>query len=100
MKLVKKNEPVLASRRNVLASKCGKTKGGLTAFDLTRNKKGCIVSKRRQAQAKGSNLQPWVAAVRKAKAELCLTGWQPIRKNTPLYAKARQIYEVGDEPVA
>merc|ERR1712178_417466 len=51
----------------VLRGSKAKTIGGLTAKDLTRNKAGKIVSKKRSANSKAS---PWMIAVKKARAAL------------------------------
>merc|ERR1712054_441470 len=62
-----------------------KTVGGMKATDLTKNKSGRVVSKKRSAFAKKS---PWMAAVRKARTALKLKGFVAIKKGTPLYEKA------------
>merc|ERR1711977_678123 len=66
-----------------------KTVGGLTAKDLTRNKYGNIVSKKRCAFAKKS---PWIAAVKKARAALKIKGFCAIKKGSPLYLKAKEFF--------
>merc|ERR1711937_623541 len=62
-----------------------KTVGGMTAKDLTKNKYGKVVSKKRSAFAKKS---PWIQAISKARKALKITGFSAIKKGTPLYAKA------------
>merc|ERR1711918_12994 len=66
-----------------------KTIGGMKASDLTKNKNGKIVSKKRSAFAKKN---PWMAAVKKARTALKIKGFAAIKKGTPLYAKAREFY--------
>merc|ERR1719174_3032210 len=74
----------------VLRGSKAKTVGGLTAKDLTRNKAGKIVSKKRSAFAKTS---PWIAAVKKARAALKIKGFCAIKKGTPLYQKAKEFFK-------
>ena len=74
----------------VLRGSTAKTKGGLTAEDLLRNKQGKIVSKKLSAKAQ---MSPWVLAVKKARAALKIKGFCAIKKGTPLYRKARQFYK-------
>merc|ERR1719199_2493670 len=66
-----------------------KTVGGMTAKDLTKNKHGKVVSKKRSAFGKKS---PWIQAVAKAREALKITGFAAIKKGTPLYAKAKEFY--------
>merc|ERR1711937_598719 len=66
-----------------------KTVGGMTAKDLTKNKFGKIVSKKRSAFGKKS---PWIQAVAKARKALKITGFAAVKKGTPLYAKAKEFY--------
>merc|ERR1712025_361081 len=66
-----------------------KTVGGMTAKDLTKNKYGKVVSKKRSAFAKKS---PWIQAISKARKALKITGFSAIKKGTPLYAKAKELY--------
>merc|ERR1711868_337824 len=73
----------------VLRGSKEKTVGGLTAKDLTKNKFGKIVSKKRSAFAKKS---PWIQAVAKARKALKITGFAAVKKGTPLYAKAKEFY--------
>merc|ERR1711896_94842 len=73
----------------VLRGSKAKTVGGLTAKDLTRNKAGKIVSKKKSAFGKTS---PWIAAVKKARAALKIKGFCAIKKGTPLYKKAKEFY--------
>merc|ERR1719274_87314 len=73
----------------VLRGSKAKTVGGLTAKDLTKNKIGKIVSKKRSAFAKKS---PWILAVKKARAALKIKGFCAIKKGSPLYLKAKEFY--------
>merc|ERR1712185_515249 len=66
-----------------------KTAGGLTAKDLIRNKNGKIVSKK-ASLAKKNN--PWMVAVRKARAALKVKGFCAVKKGTPLYLKAKEFF--------
>merc|ERR1712072_544020 len=75
----------------VLRGSKGKTIGGLTAKDLTKNKSGKFVSKKRSAKGKKS---PWIAAVQKARKALKITGFCALKKGTPFYLKAKEFYKM------
>merc|ERR1711977_769007 len=92
MKAMKK-KPISAklARRHVFAGKISKTKTGYTAAAFKKNKAGKIVSKKVSAQAKAV-LGPWTAAVQKARKALNITGFAVIKKGTPLYKKAKELY--------
>merc|ERR1712164_104022 len=78
------------SKVMVLRGSKAKTVGGLTAKDLTKNKHGKVVSKKRRAFGKTS---PWIAAVKKARAALKIKGFCAIKKGTPFYAKAKEFFK-------
>merc|ERR1711959_435583 len=78
------------SKVMVLRGSKAKTVGGLTAKDLTKNKHGRVVSKKASAHSKAN---PWIAAVKKARAALKIKGFSAIKKGTPLYAKAKEFYK-------
>merc|ERR1719359_1903814 len=88
----KKTVSVIAKGRMakamVLRGSKAKTVGGLTAKDLTRNKAGKIVSKKQSARGKAN---PWMIAVKKARAALKIKGFSAIKKGTPLYQKAKEF---------
>merc|ERR1712061_132403 len=92
MKAMKKSVSKIAKGRMakamVLRGSKAKTSGGLTAKDLTRNKAGKIVSKKRSAQGK---VNPWMVACKKARAALKTKGFAVIKKGTPLYLKAKEF---------
>merc|ERR1711981_178354 len=73
----------------VLRGSKAKTTGGLKASDLTKNKNGRVVSKKRSAFGKKSK---WIQAVQKARAALKIKGFCAIKKGTPLYKKAKEIF--------
>merc|ERR1711981_760129 len=83
------------ARQVVLNGTKAKTSTGLTQGDLTRNKFGKIVSKKQSARGKKifSQIKGWVVAVQKARKALGLKGFVPIKKGTPLYNKAKEIYQ-------
>merc|ERR1712196_309137 len=93
MKAMKKKKPISAklARRHVFAGKISKTKSGYTAAAFKKNKIGKIVSKKVSAQAKAP-LGPWVAACQQAKKALNMKGFAVIKKGTPLYTKAKELY--------
>ena len=88
-KTVSKIAKGIMAKAMVLRGSKAKTVGGLTAKDLTRNKAGKIVSKKKLALGKKS---PWMQACSKARKALKITGFAIIKKGTPLYAKAKEFY--------
>ena len=54
-----------------------------------RNSVGRLVSKKRRALGKQNK---WAAAVKRARAVLGVRGFMPVKKGTPLYNKARELY--------
>merc|ERR1712054_353745 len=88
-KSVSKIAKGIMAKAMVLRGSKAKTVGGLTAKDLTRNKAGKIVSKKKSALSKG---RPWIQAVAKAHKALKITGFAAIKKGSPLYAKAKEFY--------
>jgi hypothetical protein len=87
-----KKKPVSArtAKRQAFAGKIDKTNGGLAASSLVMNKNGKVVSKKMSARGKKS---PWIAAVQKARAALKIKGFAAIKKGSPLYIKAKEIYK-------
>merc|ERR1712091_131538 len=73
-----------------------KTASGLTKADLFKNKRGKVVSKKKAAAAKkqflANGLGKWTKAVQKARAILKLKGFVAVKKGSPLYTKAKEIY--------
>merc|ERR1712118_243585 len=94
-KAVSKIAKGLFSKAMVLHGTKAKTSSDLTANDLTKNKAGKIVSKKASAASKKrfkAALGPWNSAVQKARKALKITGFCAIKKGTPLYTKAKEIY--------
>merc|ERR1712224_1146235 len=90
MKAMKKK--VISARlakRHAFFGKIDKTKSGLKKSDLVRNKSGKVVSKKHSQRAKAS---PWLAAVKQARSFLKIKGFCAIKKGTPLYKKAKELY--------
>merc|ERR1712224_678662 len=79
------------ARRHLFAGKLSKTESGYTAADFKKNQYGKIVSKTRSANAKKS-LGAWTVAVQKARISLNIKGFAVIKKGTPLYKKAKELY--------
>merc|ERR1712178_398829 len=92
MKAMKK-KPISArlAKRYAFAGKISKTATGLTKSDLVKNKTGKIVSKKKAALAK-AHFGCWLAAVAKARKALDIKGFAVIKKGTPLYKKAKELY--------
>merc|ERR1712072_996212 len=93
-KAMKKKASIIARGRlakvMVLRGSKARTVGGLKASDLTKNKNGRVVSKKRSAFAKKSK---WIAAVKKARAALKIKGFCAIKKGTPFYKKAQEFFK-------
>jgi hypothetical protein len=94
-KIVSKMAKGRFSKSLVLRGTKAKTAGGLSAKDLIRNKAGKIVSKKASAASKknfAKGLGDWNKAVKKARTILALKGFVAIKKGSPLYTKAKEIY--------
>merc|ERR1719262_1215281 len=87
-KIVSKVGKGRMAKAMVLRGSKAKTVGGLTAKDLTRNKSGKIVSKKKSALGKAN---PWMIACKKARAVLKIKGFAVIKKGSPLYLKAKEF---------
>ena len=70
------------------------TASGLTATDLMKTKTGKIVTKKQHAAGKKAyaNIKGWTLAVQKARKALGVKGFQVVKKGSPLYTKAKEIY--------
>ena len=71
-----------------------KTASGLKKNDLMKTKAGRIVSKKTHAQFKKANAasKRWTVAVQKARKALGVKGFQAVKKGSPLYTKAKELY--------
>merc|ERR1712138_340647 len=87
-KIVSKIAKGRYAKAMVLRGSKAKTVGGLAAKDLTKNKYGKIVSKKKSASGKANK---WATAVKKARAALKVKGFLAIKKGTPLYKKAQEF---------
>lgn len=104
MKLVKKKkrESKIAvgkrARSQVLNGKKTRTKGGLTAESLFKNKRGKIVSKRASAMGKRryKHIESWLECVMEARDLLRMQGFVAINGSSlmgkALYCKSKQLY--------
>ena len=71
-----------------------KTYTGMTVANLIKNKRGKIVSKKASIRAKKNNyIKGWTTAVQKARKALGLKGFVAIKKGSPLYNKAKELYQ-------
>merc|ERR1719468_1191379 len=93
--IARKARSKIGTKAEVLAGKKEKTKNGLKKADLMRSAaKGKIVSKRKSAVSRDAfnkNISGWVAACKKARQELGLTGFVAIKKGSPVYNKAKEL---------
>merc|ERR1719453_2465986 len=71
-----------------------KTLTGLKKTDLMKNKRGKIVSKKAHAKALKAypNIKGWTTAESKARKALGVKGFQAVKKGSPLYKKAKELY--------
>ena len=67
---------------------------GLKKPDLMKTKTGRVVSKKSHANGKKNyaNIKGWTTAVQKARKALGVKGFQAVKKGSPLYKKAKEIY--------
>ena len=81
---------VIGSRAQVYNGTADKTSGGLVKKDLRKSSDGRVVSKMKSCMSQGN---PWVNAVAQARKELGITGFEPVKKGTELYKRAKQLYK-------
>ena len=72
-----------------------KTYTGLSKSDLVKNKRGKIVTKKQAANGKKAyaNIKGWTVAVQKARKALGVKGFVAVKKGTPLYKKAKELFQ-------
>merc|ERR1711988_1329626 len=65
-----------------------------TASGLMKSKTGKIVSKKAHANGKKNYaaIKGWTVAVQKARKALGVKGFQAVKKGSPLYTKAKELY--------
>merc|ERR1719171_138414 len=71
-----------------------KTYTGLKKSDLMKSKTGKVVTKKQHAAGKKAykNIKGWTDAVQKARKELGVKGFVPVKKGSALYKKAKEFY--------
>merc|ERR1719211_426052 len=98
MKAMKKVKSVIAKGKRaksaVFRGSKVKTLSGLKKTDLQKNKRGKIVSKKATLAGKKAyaRIKGWTVAVTAAKKALGLKGFVAVKKGTPLYIKAKELY--------
>merc|ERR550537_1673029 len=95
MKVSKVATGKLAKRR-VFRGASIMTGGGLKKVDLMRNKTGKIVSKMASAVAMkkyATTIGKWILACTKAREVLGVQGFVAVKKGSPVYKKARELYK-------
>merc|ERR1719191_1183632 len=74
-----------------------KTSGGLKKSDLTKNKRGRVVSKKASLRSKnsknGRKIAAWGQALAKARKQLGIKGFVPCKKGSALYKATAAIYK-------
>jgi len=95
MKAMKKKKvSKVGSKSQVLKGQKIKTKGGVKASDLMKNKKGKVVFKKLHARGKKAyekNLAKWCIACSKARKELGITGFVAVKKGSAFYNKTQEL---------
>merc|ERR1719265_541426 len=83
------------ARAVVFRGSKAKTASGLTKSDLIKNKRGKIVTKKSVAAGKKAyaNIKGWTVAVQKARKALGVKGFVAVKKGTPLYMKAKELFQ-------
>ena len=77
-------------KRRVWKGKATKTSSGLKKSQLVKNKHGKIVSAKKSKMGKANS---WVRSVSKARKEMGIVKFMPVRKGTALYRRAKEIHE-------
>jgi len=98
---VRRNKPLSKKMIKAIAFRGGDTDGAtsLRKEDLMKNSAGRIVSKRKSEAAKKrfqdptSGIGKWTLAVKRAREELGLQGFVAVKKGTPVYDRARELYQ-------
>merc|ERR1719174_823582 len=82
------------ARFSVFSGSKVKTASGLKKTDLMKTKAGKIVTKKSHAAGKKAyaNIKGWTTAVQKARKALGVKGFQAVKKGSPLYKKAKELY--------
>merc|ERR1711959_829188 len=89
----------VGSKSQVLKGLKARTKGGMRAADLMKNKNGKVVSKKLHAHGKKAferNLAKWIEACSKARKELGLTGFVACKKGSEFYSRATALMASQD----
>lgn len=80
------------SRAEVMHGVAKATSGGLTKSKLIKGKDGSIKSKAMKKRGKEDHLKAWRDAVKKARKNLGIDGFQALSKDSELYKEAKKIY--------
>merc|ERR1719476_483365 len=78
-------------RASVFFGNKNRTYTGLKKSDLMKSKSGKIVTRKSHNAGKKAyaNIKKWTAAVQKARKELRVKGFVPVKKGSPLYKAAK-----------
>merc|ERR1740138_1247133 len=97
MKAMKVSKIARGKRSKVSVFKGFKEKNasGLKKSDLVKSKSGKIVSRKQSANGKKAyaHIKGWTVAVQKARKALGVKGFVAIKKGTPLYNKAKELFQ-------
>jgi len=93
----KKKVSKTGTKSQVLKGLKVKTKGGMRASDLMKNKNGKVVSKKKHFQGRNAydkHLAKWVDACSKARKELNLKGFVAVKKGSDFYNRVKSLMSV------
>merc|ERR1711907_694291 len=93
-KVISKIAKGVFSKSLVFRGSKEKTVGGLKKTDLVKNKTGKVVSAKMHKNGKEAykRIKGWTVSVQKARAELKIKGFVAVKKGTPLYKRAKELY--------
>jgi len=83
------------AKSSVWQGKKEKTSTGLKKEHLKKNKDGKLVTKAKSEAGRknfAKTVARWISACKQARAELGITGFVAVKKGTPLYLKAKELY--------
>jgi hypothetical protein len=82
----------VGSKREVYKGKAKHTSGGLEKKDIVKRNGKYMSKKKLKASKSNKGLRNWISAVKKARKELKITGFVPIKKGTELYKLAKKYH--------
>lgn len=90
------------AKSSVWRGKKEKTSTGLKKEHLKKSKDGKLVTTAKSEAARNNfakTVARWISACKQARAELGITGFVAVKKGTPLYLKAKELYPTAEAHV-